>query len=517
MSNLTTRQRDLLQILLNSEAPISAAEMAEPLQLTARQVNYDLKGLKVWLARREVSLVVTQGVGAQLDATLEKRHELEKELNARARFELFLPIEQRQPLLALVLLAADEPFILYQLQTLAQVSRTTILKDLDNLDEWLDGHNLHLERRPNYGIWISGTEQARRGAIAGWLWGDTPLGRPLTEMTHSHGLRFSMKDDTDLLPLVKKVSEIISRWDTRRTFGQVTYAEAQLDGRFTDDAVLYLALVLAVQLERSKHELCLKVDDNNQAWLKTLSIWPVAAQIARQLGWENTVRWPEAEIAMIAMHLLAAPRNERWPGDLDIDDFFAALIEMLIQQISVAYNLAEMSNDQTLRDGIITHVIPVCLRHRFNLWLPPPIAAATLPKKYVFEHNLAHKLARTIEAQTSIVLTESEINNLALLLRAAFIRERPNQVQEVLVVCPSGMATAQLLVARLKARFPRLGSFKVISLRQLTRNTADQAEMIITTAPLPEELNNHDKVVQVHPMLMPEDIETITQWLGYHP
>jgi mannitol operon transcriptional antiterminator len=79
------------------------------------------------------------------------------------------------------------------------------------------------------------------------------------------------------------------------------------------------------------------------------------------------------------------------------------------------------------------------------------------------------------------------------------------------------MATAQLLVARLKARFPRLGSFKVISLRQLTRNTADQAEMIITTAPLPEELNNHDKVVQVHPMLMPEDIETITQWLGYHP
>ncbi|NIP25355.1 MAG: PRD domain-containing protein, partial [Phycisphaerae bacterium] len=246
-------------------------------------------------------------------------------------FQLFLPIEQRQQLLVLVLLTADEPLILYQLQTLAQVSRTTILKDLDNLDDWLAEHNLELERRPNYGIWISGTEQARRGALGAWLWGETPLGRPLTNMTHSEGLVFSMKEDTNLLPLVKKANEIIKKWDTRRTFGQVTYAESMLNGRFTDDAALYLALALAIQTERTQHQSCIKIDNKNLNWLKTLSVWPIAQNIARRLGWGNTLNWPDTEIALIAMHLLATPRNDRWPGDLDIDDSFSGLIDTLIQ------------------------------------------------------------------------------------------------------------------------------------------------------------------------------------------
>ena len=517
MNNLTTRQRDLLQILLDSDSPLGAAEMAEQLHLTARQVNYDMKGLKQWLARREVPLVVTQGVGAALNVTPDQYRKLEKELTAESRFQLFLPIEQRQQLLALILLAADEPLILFQMQNLAQVSRTTILKDLDKLEGWLAEHQLKLEKRPNYGIWISGTEKARRGALAAWLWGETPLGRPLAKITHAEGLRFSLIEDAELLPLIKKGSQIVQQWETERTFGLVSYAEAQLNGHFTDDAVLFLVMALAVQMERTQHDSSLEIEPTTVSWLKPLAVWQVATQMAKRLGWRETDNWPESEVAMIAMHLLAVPRNERWPGDLDIDDSFSGLITLLMQQISETYKLPKLREDQTLRDGIVTHIIPACLRHRFGLWLPSLLPAATLPKRYVIEHNLAQDLAQTIEQHTAVSLTDSEINNLALLLRAAFIRERPNKVEEVLVICPSGMATAQLLVARLKARFPRLGNFNIISLRQLTIDTAVQAELIITTTPLPEKIGNTDKIIQVHPMLQPKDIETITHWLAYHP
>ena len=50
MFSLTTRQRDLLHILLDAEAPMGAAELADQMQLTPRQVNYGLNGLKKWLA-----------------------------------------------------------------------------------------------------------------------------------------------------------------------------------------------------------------------------------------------------------------------------------------------------------------------------------------------------------------------------------------------------------------------------------------------------------------------------------
>jgi mannitol operon transcriptional antiterminator len=105
------------------------------------------------------------------------------------------------------------------------------------------------------------------------------------------------------------------------------------------------------------------------------------------------------------------------------------------------------------------------------------------------------------------------VNNLAMLLRAAAIRNRRLQTRRVTVICPSGMATAQLLVARLEARFPRLGSFNVVSLRELSPATIANSDLILTTVPLPQGLTENVTVIQVHPLLMPQDIDAITQFL----
>ena len=514
MSVLTTRQRDLLEILLEAEAPLGAAELAAQMQLTPRQVSYGLKGLKQWLAGRNILLNSTPGVGVILDYTPDQFDNLADELVAESHFQLVLTVEQRQQLLGLILLVTAEPLILYQLQQLTQVSRTTILKDLDALDTWLSQHHLTLERRPNYGVWIEGKEQTRRQALAAWLWGETLLGHPLTAMTHDQGLVFTLESDAELLPIVQKANQIIEQWETKRAFGHVAHAEAQLDGRFTDDAVLHLALVFAIQTGRVQNGRILDVDSDSITWLQTLSVWPVAAKISQGLSWGRGSRWPEPEIAVIAMHLLAAPRNERWPGDLEIDNSFSELVDELMLTIEEAYKLPGLKEDITLRDGIVNHIIPACLRYRFGLWQPSSKPKATLSPKYIFEHQLAQDLAGIITQHTAVSLPESEINNLALLLRAAFIRERPYQLQEVIVVCPSGMATAQLLVARLKARFSRLGTLTVVSLRELHPAQLTAVELIISTTPLPESISNQVKVIQVHPLLLPEDVETITHWLA---
>lgn len=515
MTALTTRQRDILQLLLESNRPLGAADLAEQMKLSSRQVNYDLKGLRVWLEQRDVTLKVTPGVGAQLACSREKYLQLSQELVAETGFQLVLSIEARQQLVALMLLAAEEPYILYQLQQLTQVSRTTLLKDLEPIEAWIQTHGLVLERRPNFGLWVGGAETAHRQAIAAWLWGQTPLGEPLTRVAHSQGLIFELGADAGLLPIVEKAQTLLKRWDMQRTFGQVAYAEAQLDGRFTDDAVLYLALNLAIQMERVKSGDFVVVDEGTLTWLQKLNIWSVAAQIAKHLGWQSKSKWPEAEIAAIAMHVLAAPRNNRWPGDLEIDHIFSDLIDEVVQCIVDTYGLPHLAHDRTLRDGLVIHMIPACLRHRFHLWVPSSLSEAELSNKYVFERALAQTITEIVERRTAVLLPDTEINNIALLLRAAYIRENPNRVQEVIIVCPSGMATAQLLVARLQARFPRLGVFRVVSLRELNQQTIAQAELIITTIPLANTLDNQqNNIIQVHPLLLPEDIEAITEWLA---
>ncbi len=515
MASLTTRQRDILQLLVNSNEPLGSADLAKQMELTSRQVNYGLKGLRVWLEQRDVTLKVTPGVGAQLLCSPEKCQELIQELAANARFQLVLSAEERQQLMALILLVAEEPLILYQLQQMTEVSRSTVLKDLEPIEGWLYSHGLRLERRTNYGFGILGTEIAHRQALSALLWGQTPLGKPLNKISHAQGLIFELGTDANLMPIVEKVRTIFNHWDLQRTFGQVAYAEAQLDGRFTDDAVLDLALNLAVQADRVKSSNTVLIEESTMAWLQTLSVWPVSAQIAKHLGWRTQTKWPETEIAYVAMYFLAAPRNDRWPGDLEIDNTFTELIDDLMSQIVNTYGLPHLGHDKTLRDGLVIHIIPACLRRRFNLWIPDSLSQTGLSDKYQFERELATILVDIIEQRTAVQLPDNEINNIALLLRAAYIRENPELVREVIVVCPSGMATAQLLVARLKARFPRLGTIQVVSLRELDQEIIHSAELIITTVPLTGAANEPlDNVIQVHPLLLPEDIETITQWLA---
>jgi len=66
MTALTTRQRDLLKVLLKISSPIGAEDLAARMHLTPRQVSYSLKGVRHWLGEREIDLVVTPGVGIEL-------------------------------------------------------------------------------------------------------------------------------------------------------------------------------------------------------------------------------------------------------------------------------------------------------------------------------------------------------------------------------------------------------------------------------------------------------------------
>lgn len=515
MTALTTRQRDLLQILLDTDKPLGTADLAAQMSLTPRQVSYGLKGLRSWLEQRDVTLKVTPGVGVLLDCSQDTVANLALELDTAVQFQLILTAGQRQQLITLVLLDINEPVILYQLQQLAQVSRTTILNDLDVIEAWLETHGLLLERRPNFGIQVQGPELARRQTLAALLWGNSPFGEPSTRMTHTQGLLFAHADDAEFSELVARAKTITHQWETQRTFGHVAYIEEQLGGRFTDDAVIFLALTLAIQTQRIASQQTAVVAPEGIEWLRSLSVWPVAAQVAARLNRSVGTRWPASEVACIAMHILAAPRNERWPGDLEIDASFSELVHDLMRHIANAYVMPSLEHNKVLHDSIFIQVVPACLRQRFDLWFPPPPSTTALTDKYRFELDLALALAAEIDQRIGVTLPEEEINNIALLLRAAYIRERPKREFDVIVVCPSGMATAQLLVARLKARFPRLGTMRVVSLRELNKRQIDTADLIITTIPLPD-LAEHEAsaVIQVHPLLLPEDIDHITQWLS---
>lgn len=511
MAALTTRQRDILRLLLDANRPLATAELAEKMHLTPRQVSYGLKGLEQWLARQEATLEVTPGVGVTLNQRSDK---LLHAFGAEQQLQLVLNPEQRQQLLALLLLDSGEPFILHQLEQLLAVSRTTVLADLNTLEPWVETHGLQLERRPNYGIEVQGNEQRRRQALGAWAWGVTPFGPALAPVTHSSGITFELATDKGLLPIVAQAAAIIERWRVPRLFSLVAYVEAQLGGRFSDDAVLYLALIFAIQAARVDAGHTLDQPYPEMEWLESHAVWAVAQELATRVRWGVGKPWPATEVAFITRYLLAAPRNERWPGDVDVDSSFERLIDQMMAHVKTRYEIPALEQDKMLRDGILVYAIPAYLRQRFELWLPAQLPTSVLSDEYRFEYQVAEELATMFAAYFEAELPQNDIDNIALLLRAAYIRERPYRLREVIVICPSGMASAQLLVARLRARFPRLGEPVTLSVRELTRSDVERADLVLTTIPLRPDLHSHDNVLQVHQLLFPEDVEAITAWLS---
>ncbi len=515
MIALTTRQRDILRVLLDVNRPIGSAELAGMLHLTPRQVSYSIQGVKVWLQQHNQDLNILPGVGFSVAISGEQMQSFAQEISLNTRVQIVLSVSQRQQLLALFLLTRSEPFILSQLEQVTQVSRMTLLKDLDEIGEWLKAQKLTLIRKPHFGVQVSGAERDCQQALAKILWSETPLSSdPITEITHAEGLVFNLSGDAALLPLVEQTNRYLSSIRIRRTIGLVAKSEEQLGGRFTDDAVLHLALVFAIlarQVETGHH---LDADAQQLAWLQSAKIWPIASYVARHLGRDANSAWSPADVAGVAMEMMAAPRNEILPGELERNNEFAVLIERLMEYISQAFEISKMKYDRTLQNGLLNNIVPACFRQRFNLWFPMALNNASLPDQYEHENTIAGQVATMVREHTGMELPQSEINNLVVLLRAAFIRNRTYRFERIIVVCPSGMATAQLLVARLNARFPYLSTLEVTSLRDLTPALVGSADLILTTVPLPRQFAGNPKVIQVHPLLMPEDIEAITQFLS---
>lgn len=524
MLSLTTRQRDLLRQLLQSDKTVVIADLAKQMNLSSRQVSYGLRGVRSWLEQRNILLQITPGIGVEVICSTDRREALLRDLGTGGKYELVLSAGQRCQLISLSLLTSTEPIILQNLQHDTQVSRTTILKDIECVAERLQEFDLSVEKRPNFGTWIAGSEWKIRQALTALLWGDTLFEDPIFEMTHGLGLEFNLEKDAQLLPALQDVIELIDSLDSERMTSLVASAEAEMGGRFTDHEVLHLTLALAVQMLRIKCQRLIKAPllaPEESEKLGKNPVWDVARRLLQMVHPIHTLDPnPETyaaysnEINALTILLLAGSKNERWPGDPETEKEFDLLISRLLQLAEKAYELPGLSHDVTLRDGLIANVIPACLRRQYNLWSPVSRQPNQLSaQKYPFEHQIAGHLGAEVKKYTSYDLPQYEINNLALLLRAAWVRERPHLLREVIVVCPSGMATAQLLVARLKARFPRMGKLNVISMRELSSQKLSETDLIITTVPLTG-LDLPVKIIQVHPLLLPEDIATITQWLA---
>ena len=514
MVALTTRQRDILRILLNTDKPIRTADLAEEIHLTARQVNYSMRGVRSWLKRENVVLQSTPGLGVTLECLPEKKTSLVVELEKSDNVQLVLTPEQRQQLICFLLLIETEPVLLTQISLHLKISRSTVISDLDEVEKWLKDWGIALERKQNYGICINSTEKQRQQVLLALIWGKSPFSPSVFEVSYQKGLIFTLAEDIHSTPLVKDIDDFMHLFNMKKIFNKVIYIEDSLGGRFTDEAVLYLALVFSILLARIKMGEHIRVSQSDLEKFSNTQEWKAAERMVTNLDSYEAPLWDQGDIAYVVMHIFSAPLLENWVSDLEKVNGYKDLFEELLVSINSLYKIDGLTEDPTLREGIINYLVPVFNQYAFGLWFPKTSVDLSSIDECADEFALVEKLAEIIRKRTSIALEEEDKCMLVAFLRAAYIRLRSYQFSNVLLVCPSGMATAQLLTARLKTRFPHLGKLTVVSFRELDAEKVATADLIITLMPLTEDFGKDKPIIQVSPQLLQCDIDAITAFLG---
>lgn len=160
--HLSKREIKILLLLLDLEESVTTKELSETFQVSVRTIKYDLENVRDWFKEQNVLLQTRRNKGIWLELPDSERLTLKNEIIEVERFETYPDQELRVNQLIFRLLLAPDCLTSQELADEIQVSRNTIVSDLDRVQELIQTYGLVLNRQSRQGFSIIGEESKIR-------------------------------------------------------------------------------------------------------------------------------------------------------------------------------------------------------------------------------------------------------------------------------------------------------------------------------------------------------------------
>ncbi len=165
MQPLTKRESHILIYLLETSEPVTIKKLAEKENVSIRTIKYDLDDIREWLIERKQELQSKRSQGIWLKINDSDRIKLKSELMDVNRLEVFADQNLRIDRLLIMLLLTNESVTSMKLANMLEVSKDTIMNDLDVLEKDYLKEGLRLNRQARKGFVITGEERLIRLTI----------------------------------------------------------------------------------------------------------------------------------------------------------------------------------------------------------------------------------------------------------------------------------------------------------------------------------------------------------------
>lgn len=488
---MNTHLQQITQQLLASDDLQTSSEIAAKLQVSSKTIRNHIKELNQLLDDDIAFIESYRGKGYRIKIINEDGFKdfLEEVIQENNQVVPTEPEDRVQFLLEKLLLQSSY----IKMDDLAEelfISRSTLQNDLKNVRKNLESYDLYLDQKPNYGIRVYGEEMKMRFFISEHIFNqNSKLVEPTTEW-----LEILPKDEIEYIRNV-----ILNKLRKHKTV-------------INDISLHNLITHLAIACRRIREKQIIEIYQEELSKVTDKKEYTIAKEIVEEIEEKLKVSFTLNEIAYLSIHLQGSKKiyseSEIEEAKSILDEDVQQLTRDILERIDKTYSL-NLFEDEELIWNLSLHLKPAISRHTYQMNLRNPLLEE-IKNKYPFSFEVALTGAEVIREKLEFSIDESEIGYMALHVEAALEREKKNRgdKQRCIIVCASGLGTAQLLLMKLKDRFyDELNILGTTEYYNLNHQSIYDLDFIISTIPIPEKLPI--PVIQVSTLLGDQDVNKI--------
>jgi len=186
----------------------------------------------------------------------------------------------------------------------------------------------------------------------------------------------------------------------------------------------------------------------------------------------------------------------------DIEDTVREIVYIAGKRL----NMTILCDDQ-LMSGLKQHINPALYRLTMGLEVRNPIIN-DIKEYYKDLYEAVDYACRLVFSKYNLMIPANEVGYVTMHVGAAL--ERQNGFQNklrVLVICPNGISTANILYGKLKSKFPEIDEIEVCSLREMDEKLKQDYDIILSTVDVSKKAENN--VLFISPFLPGKDIDKV--------
>lgn len=502
---LSKRGKEIVKILYHSEGPLTSKKIAKEIHVSMRTVQYELRDVEDWASENEIEIEIKQHIGIRL-LDKKKVKTILEEMDDENEKIIIPTNDERVQMILLKLLEEKEPIRVKEFMKNLDVSKTTILKDLEKVEKYLEGHKIRYVRNKN-GIVINDGEDIKRNEILRLIYENVEKAKLIEYFFHSDFFMMRQKKNYTIEKYVDNLMKDIDLADVKLI---ICLIQEQLKIQLSDLSFVGLIIHFALSIKRIKHNQPVQFDIPEEEKICQMDEYKIIQKIVHQLEEKYCIQFPKSEMCYLVMHFITSQvtKSEIFQ-DNELSD---ELIHILVDECKKEYGI-DLSLDEELIQNLRTHLYPAIMRMKYGVSIYNPILKM-IKEQYPESFLVCRRAAKRFQDECHIQIEDHEAGYLATYVELGLDQlgyRRKDNIYRTVVVCSMGLGISKILTQRVEHEFSNIEVVEQLSAMEIESYDFFGIDFILSTVDISATVAK--PIIIINPMMNREDIRKISDFM----